>query len=143
MVELVVTLIIVGILAATVLPRFADRADFEGAGYADQVRAALEYARNSAVASRRNVCVGVAGGTLTFTRALAPGNGTACAPANTLTIPQQGGAGNVLAPPAGIAVGGTLAGFNFLADGTATSGGTLVIGPRTVTVVAATGYVYY
>jgi len=141
LVELIVTLIIVGILAATILPRFANRQDFDAAGYADQVRAALEYARSTAVASRRNICVGVAAGTLTFTRAAVAGDAAACAA--TLDIPQRGAGGNVLAPPAGVAVGGTLANFSFLASGAATGGGTLVIGARTITVVATTGYVYY
>lgn len=140
MVELVVTMIVIGILAAVVMPRFANRADFDAAGYADQVRAALEYARNNAIASRRNVCVAIAAGALTFTRAAAAGDGAACAA--TLAIPQRSGAGNVLMPPAGVAIGGTLASFTFLARGAASSGGTLTFGGHTLTVVAETGYVY-
>lgn len=147
MVELIVTLIIVGILAATVMPRFADRGDFDAAGYADQVRASLEYARNAAIASRRNVCVaiggGAAAGSLSFTRASAAGDGAACAAA--LTIPQRGAGGNVLTRPSSVAatnIGGTLGSFNFLASGAASSGGTLTISSHTLTVVAATGYVY-
>jgi MSHA pilin protein MshC len=140
MVELIVTLIIVGILSAVIMPRFADRREFDAAGYADQARASLEYARNAAVASRRNVCVGVAGGTLTFTRAVAAGDAAGCAA--TLSIPQRGPVPNVLTPPAGVAIGGTLAGFTFMASGAASGGGTLAIGDRTLTVVAATGYVY-
>ena len=67
MVELVVTIIVVGILAAVALPRFADRSEFDAAGYADQVRSALEFARNSAIASRRNVCVVIAAGAVSAT----------------------------------------------------------------------------
>jgi MSHA pilin protein MshC len=147
MVELIVTLIIVGILAVTVMPRFADRRDFEAAGYADQVRASLEYARNAAIAARRNVCVaigsGAAAGSLTFTRASAAGDGAACAAA--LAIPQRGAGENVLTRPSSLAasdVGGTLGGFVFRASGAASGGGTLTVGSHTLTVVAATGYVY-
>ena len=59
LIELVVVLIIVGILAVTILPRFANKSDFEQAGFRDQVRASLQYARKIAVASRRYVCVTV------------------------------------------------------------------------------------
>jgi MSHA pilin protein MshC len=140
LVELVVTMIVIGILAAVVMPRFANRADFDAAGYADQVRASLEYARNSAIASRRNVCVAIAAGALTFTRAAADGDTAACTA--TLAIPQRGAVSNVLTPPANVAIGGTLAGFTFLARGAASSGGTFTVSGHTVTVVAETGYVY-
>lgn len=57
MVELVVTLIIVGILAAFVVPRFFGTHGFEERGLYDETLAALRYAQKTAVASRRLVCV--------------------------------------------------------------------------------------
>ncbi|NJA88221.1 type II secretion system protein [Rhodocyclus tenuis] len=57
LVELVVTLVIVGILAALVLPRFTGRTGFEERGLRDETLAALRYAQKSAVAARRLVCV--------------------------------------------------------------------------------------
>lgn len=57
MVELVVTLVVIGILAIAVLPRMDLLRGFDEIGFRDQVKATLEYARKSAVAGRRWVCV--------------------------------------------------------------------------------------
>lgn len=57
LVELVMTMIVVGILAVVVLPRFDLLSGFDEIGYRDQVKATLEYARKAAVAQRRYVCV--------------------------------------------------------------------------------------
>jgi len=62
LVELVVTLIVLGIVAATLLPRFADKDTFERRGFHDQLTAALQFARKVAVAQRRHVCVRYSGG---------------------------------------------------------------------------------
>lgn len=55
--ELVVVIVIAGILAAVVLPRFAGKTGFEERGLRDETLAALRYAQKSAVAARRLVCV--------------------------------------------------------------------------------------
>lgn len=55
-VELIVVIALVGILAATVLPRFYGSNGFEERGFRDEVVAALRYAQKSAIASRRTVC---------------------------------------------------------------------------------------
>ena len=68
MVELIVIMVIVGILAVVVLPRFDLLKGFDEIGYRDKVKATLEYARKSAVAGRRNVCVTLASNGLTLTR---------------------------------------------------------------------------
>ncbi len=54
-VELVVILIIVGILAATVGPRFFDRDPFLARGFYDEALSILRYAQKTAVAQRRAV----------------------------------------------------------------------------------------
>ncbi|MDO8931685.1 MAG: GspH/FimT family pseudopilin [Rhodocyclaceae bacterium] len=64
MVELIVTMVIIGILAVVVLPRFDLLRGFDEIGYRDQVKAALEYARKAAVAQRRNVQVTLAAGSV-------------------------------------------------------------------------------
>lgn len=71
-VELVVTLIIVGILAVTAIPRFFERETFDARSFSDQVLSILRYAQKSAIAQRRMVCVtfsaaGVAPATITLT----------------------------------------------------------------------------
>jgi MSHA pilin protein MshC len=64
LIELVVVLVVVGILAVIAIPRFADRASFDQRGFLDQTRSAIQFARKSAVAQRRQVCVRIAAGGL-------------------------------------------------------------------------------
>jgi len=111
MVELIVTMIIVGIMAVAVLPRMDLLKGFDEIGYRDKLRATLEYARKSAVAQRRNVKVALAANNLTLTvdndipegaaantfpRALAlPGPDQAC-----------GGTTNQVCAPSGVTLAG-------------------------------------
>lgn len=55
--ELVVVMVVAGILAAVVLPRFSGRTGFEERGLRDETLAALCYAQKTAIAARRLVCV--------------------------------------------------------------------------------------
>jgi len=55
--ELIVVIVVAGILAAVVLPRFTGETGFEERGFRDETAAALRYAQKSAIASRRMVCV--------------------------------------------------------------------------------------
>ena len=57
LVELVVTLVIVGILAAFVAPRFFGTHGFEERGFYDETLFALRFAQKAAIAQRRLVCV--------------------------------------------------------------------------------------
>jgi MSHA pilin protein MshC len=101
LIELTVVLLLIGILAVAVAPRFANRAVFDERGFVDQVRAAIQFARKSAVAQRRNVCVAVSGGGLNITRAQAAGASAACTVA--LVDPATGGA-FVASAPAGVSL---------------------------------------
>jgi MSHA pilin protein MshC len=58
LVELIMVIVIVGILAVFVAPRFFDAGIFRSKGFADQVQASLRYAQKVAIAQRRVVCVG-------------------------------------------------------------------------------------
>ncbi len=66
LVELITVMLIVGIMAAVAVPRLSP-SGFDATGYRDKVRATLEFARKSAVAQRRIVCVALAGNSLTLT----------------------------------------------------------------------------
>lgn len=65
--ELVVVIIMAGILAAVVLPRWRGETGFEERGLRDEVLSALRYAQKSAVASHRRVCVSFTATTLAAT----------------------------------------------------------------------------
>ncbi|MDP2826999.1 MAG: prepilin-type N-terminal cleavage/methylation domain-containing protein [Sulfuricellaceae bacterium] len=57
LVELVVTLVMIGILAAFAAPRFFGTHGFEERGFYDETLSALRYAQKAAIAQRRLVCV--------------------------------------------------------------------------------------
>ena len=61
LVELVSVMILIGILAVFAMPRFFDNT-FSERGFHDGVKAAVQHARRTAVASRRFVCVTVTAG---------------------------------------------------------------------------------
>jgi MSHA pilin protein MshC len=95
-IELIVVLLLTGILAAVAIPRFAGRSSFDQLGFLDQTRSAIQFARKSAVAQRRNVCVAVAATSISLTRAMGPGASAGCAAA--LPNPATGTAFNLPAP---------------------------------------------
>jgi MSHA pilin protein MshC len=55
--ELVVTIVIVGILAAVATARFVGRGGFESRGYFDETITLVRHAQKTAIAQRRNVIV--------------------------------------------------------------------------------------
>lgn len=139
LVELVMTLIIVGILAIVVLPRFADKSLFEARGFRDETLSLLRYAQKSAVAQRRTVCVDVkADGTgldLRIDTAAVP-DGVCDAPFLPPTIPRGSSSGGL--------AGTGFSTFNFLASGATSGSGTLTLtltNAAPINIDAATGYV--
>jgi MSHA pilin protein MshC len=103
MLELISVVVLVGILAAVAIPRFAGRVSFDTRGYTDRVRSALQYAQKVAIAERRNVCVDMTGGPITLTRSNLAGAGAAC---TVSVIDPTTGAAFSAGPaiPAGVAV---------------------------------------
>ncbi|WP_263769708.1 prepilin-type N-terminal cleavage/methylation domain-containing protein [Propionivibrio soli] len=138
LVELVVTLVVVGILAVTALPRFASQPEFDARGFFDATVSILRYAQKSAVAQRREVCV-VFGANPAVALSVASAFGGAC---NTPVTGPDGGTpyvvparGGFTAPPIN---------FSFLPSGEASFGQNITVtnlAGRSITVVAATGYV--
>jgi len=57
LVELVMVMIIVGILAVAVIPRFFDRQTYDARAFLDRARAMLRYGQKVAIAQNRNVFV--------------------------------------------------------------------------------------
>ena len=54
LIELVAILIVIGILAAFAVPRFADRTGFESRGFYDQAQGLVRYAQKIAIAQRQS-----------------------------------------------------------------------------------------
>jgi MSHA pilin protein MshC len=69
--ELVAVLVVLGILAATAMPKLRSALSFRDTGWHDQLVGALRYAQKAAVSHRRLVCADVAGGAVTLTIASA------------------------------------------------------------------------
>ena len=130
LVELVMTMIIIGILAILALPRFADESAFQTRGFRDETLSLLRYAQKSAVSQRSTVCVTVnsTGVALTIdTNA----DGT-CDASLSLPVTPRGGSG----------LGGSS--FNFLSSGATNGTGTLTLtltGATNIQIDAVTGYV--
>jgi MSHA pilin protein MshC len=99
LIELITVMLIIGIMAVVVLPRFNLLKGFDEIGYRDQVKATLEYARKSAVAQRRYVCVNRSGSTLELSIDKdIPENKTAAACPREQNLNLAGSNGNHLAP---------------------------------------------
>ncbi len=144
MIELIVIMIIVGIMAVVVLPRFDLLKGFDEVGYRDKVKSTLEYARKSAVAGRRNVQVAIVGSGLTVTRQTATPEGEGTAGWAALNLP--GTNTNTFAAPSGVTlspVTGTII-FDPLGRAITLSPSSYTVsgGAGTITVEAETGYVH-
>lgn len=63
LIELVVVIVVLGIVAAVVIPRWQGGSGFDARALHDQIVAALRYAQKSAIAARRTVCVSFASST--------------------------------------------------------------------------------
>ena len=137
LVELIITLVILGILAAYAAPRLFNMDDFNARGFHDETLSLLRYAQKTAIAQRRTVCVtlNATGVTLTIF-ADNPAIGTcAAAPPLEPTAPPRGGTGLV----------GTPAAFQFTPLGStdqATAVSITITNSTPITVEANTGYVY-
>ncbi|MFB0936560.1 MAG: prepilin-type N-terminal cleavage/methylation domain-containing protein [Propionivibrio sp.] len=140
LVELVVVIVVVGILAITAMPRFANKADFDARGFFDGTLSILRYAQKSAVAQRRMVCV-VFGADSSVTLTIAANFGGAC---DTPLAGPNGAAPYALAAPSGVGFAAVPTSFNFGPSGEASLGQNISVvnlPGRSITVVASTGYV--
>lgn len=134
LVELIVTMLIVGILAVAVLPRFSGRQAFDSRGFYDEVIATLRYAQKAAIAKRRFVCV-----TLTSSSVSLRYGATGTCADGALLNPS--GKASISAP-GGVTI--TAASFSFDSLGQPSSAQNIsVSGYATpITVEAETGYVH-
>jgi MSHA pilin protein MshC len=145
MIELVVTMILIGIMAVVVLPRFDTLGAFDSRGYADQITAYLRYAQKSALAQRRTVRIDITNATtaptMCVTAAYSDTCPASCGGLTALATPFsfQPGSGTTLA---------TNYGFCFDTNGKPSASQSIQVRDSnavlavTITVESETGYVH-
>lgn len=145
LVELVTTMVVIGILAAFAAPRFADRTSFESRGFYDQAQGIVRYAQKIAIAQRQSPPKAAIFVVITA------GNISICYDAGCATpvINPSNGAALALNAPTGVTL--LPATFSFDGSGSPNLGATLGVVvnstgagdvPRTFFVEAQTGYVH-
>ena len=139
MIEMITTMIIIGILAAVVAPRFFIQQSYSDRGFYDQTLAITRFAQKSAIAIRRNVCVNVASPSISLTYASAAGSGSACD--TNLPSPVGGSSPFTITAPTGTTLSPSTT-ITFTGLGSAASTTTLTVSSRTVTIESGTGYVH-
>lgn len=149
LIELIMVMVIVGILAVVVAPRFFDANVFKSRGFADQVQASLRYAQKEAIAQHRNVCVAMTASDIILTIASASGAGSACDTNLVSPTGQPSGCPSatykICTPSAAITLASSpSANFNFDALGTTAVTQTVTVSGATnnIVVEAVTGYVH-
>jgi MSHA pilin protein MshC len=147
MIELMATLIVIGILAAFAVPRFTGRTAFESRGFFDQAQSVVRHGQKTAIAQRRS-----APKTPIYI-VVAENQISACFDAacvSPLTDPATGAA-LVLAAPGGVTLSPVTT-FSFDGSGAPSIGAQIAINvsssatgdvDRTFYVEARTGYVHH
>lgn len=139
MTELITVIVIMGILAAAVLPRFFDRNTFDTRGFYDQTISTLRYAQKTAIAQRRLVCVTFP---TTSSIQLRIASSFGLAACDTDLSNPGGGTSYVVNAPSGVTLSGAAA-FNFDALGRATTAvAPISVASYTINVDQETGYVH-
>ena len=149
LVELITTMILIGVLSVVAIPRIGAFSDSRGPVHAAELRANLAYARMTAVAARRYVCVAVSSDSLvTFTMDPADPDAVSaptCSTSNPVPLP-GGDQTGVLRPPDNVTVALSLSNsaptpgsFYFSPAGVSSSNASLTAGGVTITVNAITG----
>lgn len=137
LVELIMTMVIVGILAVYAAPRFLGSSVFQSRGFSDQVQSSLRYAQKVAIAQHRFVCVSILSNNLT----LSLGTTNTC---GTNLQSLSGGASYTITAPSGITVADTNFFFDVIGRPSALQNIAVTGGGMTTTIIveAETGYVH-
>jgi MSHA pilin protein MshC len=143
LVELTVVITILGVLSATIGPRFFTQSAFSERGYADELASALRSTQKAAVITGCRARLTLTATSYSAAQQLASGN-TCLTSDSTWPTPVLGPAGDAIANSAPSAINASPAGvFEFDSQGrlTASPGTTITIGARQITIEADTGFV--
>jgi MSHA pilin protein MshC len=148
MVELVVVMTVVGVLAASLGPRFFTQSVFSDRGYADELAAALRFAEKAAVMSGCGARLSLSTSGYVVTQQA--GSGNACLTSDTTwSTPVLQPDGSAVAGTASTTVASPTGLYTFNDQGQLTSGPggavsgvtTLTVGSRAITIDPVTGAV--
>jgi len=135
-IELIAVIVVLGILSATVLPKFFDKSGYQQRVIFDDTLNAVRYAQKLAVATGCNVQFSISSNAfqlLHATTCSSTSYGVAVAHPATQTPPYTGS-------EAGISLPNTTITFN--AIGEADGGTSITIGGKTINIVPSTGFIY-
>lgn len=137
MVELVMTIVIIGILAVVAIPRMGT-SEFRALEFRDKAVAALRYAQKTATSHRRTVCVAFTASTVTLTidhdKSGGCGGQALTLPGGDSNVVQSSDAVNAVFSP-------VPTDFDFQPDGTGADRTIQISGQEDIVVVGATGHV--
>ena len=132
-IELVVILLVLGILAAVVLPKFFNLNDYQNRSAYDEVAGAVRYAQKLAVASGCDVQVNISANSYALRQ-----HSTSCSTGAFATITNHPVTSGTIS---GIGLASTPSSFIFDALGRSSSAVTITVGSESFHVIAETGYV--
>lgn len=145
-IELIVVIVMIGILAISILPKWSGTSGFDERGFRDRVVAGLRYAQKSAVASRRTVCASFSSppASVSFRISTLPPVAADCATGSALIGPD--GNSLIVTAPNNVGFPVLPADVVFDAGGRPTGGASINVSglpaALAITVEAETGYVH-
>jgi len=144
LIELIVTIVIIGILAVVVIPKWSGTSGFDERGFRDRVVAGLRYAQKNAIASRRTVCASFSSPPASVSFRLAPFGAVNCAVGIPLIGPES--MPLVVTASSGVTFATLPADVIFDAAGRPSAAGSISVSglpaALVITVEAETGYVH-
>jgi MSHA pilin protein MshC len=145
LIELVVVIVLLGIVAAVVMPRWRGGSGFEERALRDQVATALRYAQKSAIAARRTVCVDFVAVPSKVDFSISSAHGAAnCSVGSSLAGPD--GTNLSVAASGSTTITSSVSSFTFDAAGRPSAAASISVsglpGALAITVENETGYVH-
>ena len=136
--------VVLGILSATALPRFFDLSTYQQRGFFDDTLNAIRYAQKLAVATSCNVQLNIVGNQFTLNRPNASDrslcNSTNASDFSQAIMRPGSGEASYQGSQSGVSASDTT--LYFTARGAASSGATITVGSRQISVVQNTGFIY-